>query len=111
MKIMVAERRCVSSYENHYVNSGRRRVQMQKISLMLGVLLALLAHAAMAEEEGQKIAHACAADFERLCAGRVPMPRIEDFQKSGHAYTCLQEYVASGQLSQPCWYVIMGGSR
>jgi hypothetical protein len=85
---------------------------MKKISLMPGVLVAVLAHTAMAEEgEGQRVARACAVDFARLCAQRVAMPLIEDFQKRGHAFSCLQEYIPSGQLSQPCASVIMSGGK
>jgi hypothetical protein len=57
--------------------------------------------------DGQRIARVCAGDFERLCAGRVPVPAIDDFQKGGHIYSCLQEHIASGQLSQPCSGAIM----
>ena len=61
-----------------------RSVTMNRIVLILGVLLGMLAHAAMAQEgDGQRIARACSGDFERLCAGRVPLPVIEDFQ-GGH---------------------------
>jgi len=71
-----------------------------------------IVHPAMADySEGQRIARACSVDYERLYAGRVPLPGGEDFRKGGHIYNCRQDHVASGQLSQSCWSVIMGGSR
>jgi hypothetical protein len=81
---------------------------INKIGLMLGVLLG--AHAAMAQEgEGQRIARACAGDFERLCAARVSVPTIEDFQGGRVVNQCLKEHLS--QLSPPCSSVIMGGGR
>jgi hypothetical protein len=81
---------------------------MKRLGLMLGVLLAVVARPAMAEEvEAGRIARACADDFVRLCAGRIPIPSIEDFQKGEHINQCLKEKLS--QLSSPCWYVIMGG--
>jgi hypothetical protein len=81
---------------------------MKKISLMPGVLVAVLTHTAMAEEgEGQRVARACAVDFARLCAQRLALPLIEDFQKGGRAFSCLQDKLPSGQLSRPCWDAIM----
>jgi hypothetical protein len=35
------------------------------------------------DSEGQRIARACSVDYERLCAGRVPLPGGEDFRKGG----------------------------
>jgi hypothetical protein len=55
------------------------------------------------EGEAQRIERACAVDFARLCADKVAWPRIEDFQKRGRAYSCLQDYFPSGKLSQRCW--------
>jgi hypothetical protein len=81
---------------------------MEKISLILGILLAVLAHPAMAED-GQRIARVCSADFGRLCAGRIPVPAVEDFKEGGLIYNCLQEH--GQQLSLPCWYVITGGGK
>jgi len=67
---------------------------------------------AMAEEgEAERNERACAVDFARLCAQMVSWPRIEDFQKRGRAYSCLQAYLGSGKLSQPCYDVVMGGGR
>jgi hypothetical protein len=83
---------------------------VNRIGLALAVALLVLVRTAMAEEgEGQRIARACAADFERLCAGRVPVPSAADFQKGGHIYDCLEEHLGAGQLSKPCWDVMMGG--
>jgi hypothetical protein len=83
---------------------------MKRISLMLGVLLAVAAHPAIAQEDdSQRIARACADDAARLC--RVPLPRTEDFKEGGIIYSCLQKYVGGGQLSRSCWHVMLGGGR
>jgi hypothetical protein len=85
-------------------------MNMNKIGLITGVLLGVLAPAAMAQEvEGQRIARVCAGDFERLCAGRSPMPTNEDFQAGHTINQCLKEHLS--QLSPPCSSVIMGGGR
>jgi hypothetical protein len=82
---------------------------MRKISLMLGILLAVLAHPAMAEDEGQRIARACAIDYARLC--QIPLPEPKDFQDGGPVHTCLQSHIASGQLSHPCSDAIMSAPQ
>jgi hypothetical protein len=85
---------------------------MKKIGLMLGILLAVLTHAATAEEaQGQRIARACARDVAVLTkpSCQVPSPRIEDFQHGGIIYNCLSMHLGSGQLSKPCHDVMMGG--
>jgi len=40
--------------------------------------------------EGQRIARACSVDYERLYAGRVPLPGGEDFRKGGHIYNAVR---------------------
>ena len=85
---------------------------MKMIGFMLATFLAVLTHHAIAEEgAGQRVARACAGDFERLCAKRVAMPLAEDFQKGGRIFNCLQEYIPSGRLSRPCGDVIQAGGR
>jgi hypothetical protein len=74
---------------------------MKKTGLIVGILLGVLSHPAMAED----IARACAVDAERLC--RVPAPVIEDFKKGGTIYNCLERYLTGGQLSRSCYDAIM----
>ena len=80
---------------------------MKQFGLMLGVLLAVAAHPAMAEEgDGQRIERACAYDAARLC--RYPLPGTEDFKNGGRIYNCLTRYTGGGQLSRPCYDAMMG---
>jgi len=75
---------------------------MKKTRLAGVLLIVVLTHPALAESDGQRIARVCAVDFQRLCAGRVPIPAIEDFREGGRIYNCLEQHLASGQLSQDC---------
>jgi hypothetical protein len=79
---------------------------MTKISVTFGILLTVLVHPVLAQDEGQKIATVCAVDFERLCARRIALPNTNDFQRRGIAYGCLEMNVS--QLSRPCYDAIMG---
>jgi hypothetical protein len=68
---------------------------MKKAALMLGVLLAVSARPAMAQEglmEGLRIVRACAGDIARLCAGVLP--------GEGRVKACVKEKFA--QLSPHC---------
>lgn len=79
-----------------------------KIGFITSVLLAVLAHSAMAaEHSGRLRARVCAGDFERLCAKQVAVPAVDDFRDGGPVNRCLKEKI--NQLSTPCWYVIIQG--
>ena len=74
---------------------------MKKIGLMLGVLLAVLARPAMAQErliEGLRIIRACADDVERLCAGVAP--------GDGRIKACVKDKLT--QMSPKCFDTIIG---
>lgn len=80
---------------------------MNKISVTAILVLLLVGRAAPAQDDGQRIAEACAADAARLC--QVPLPTASDFRRGGIIYNCLQSHVASSDLSRACWQAIMGG--
>ena len=80
---------------------------MKQFGLMLGVLLAVAAHPAMAEEgDGQRIERACAYDAARLFDTRCRALRT--FKNGGRIYNCLTRYTGGGQLSRPCYDAMMG---
>jgi len=81
-----------------------------KVYILACVLLAALAHSAIAAEHtGKTLARVCASDFERLCAKQVAVPAIEDFRDGGTINQCLKEKLR--QLSNPCWYLIIEDGR
>jgi hypothetical protein len=82
-----------------------RQHRMKNVGLRVALLLALM-RPAIAQHDVERIACACARDFERLCAQRVPLPSIEDFRDHGVINNCLRERLQS--LSRRCWEVIMG---
>jgi hypothetical protein len=94
---------------------------MKKISVILGVLLAVLAHPAMADEShAQIIARACAGDLVEFCGGEVPLSSAaslhsKDLLRGGILYNCLLGHIATGRpgqsLSESCWRVMMDSHR
>ncbi len=73
-----------------------KKIDLRKIGLMLGVLLAVLASSAIAEDrlmEGLTIVRECFGDIKRVCSGVVP--------GEGRIKACVKEKLT--QLSPPCF--------
>jgi hypothetical protein len=70
---------------------------LRMIGLAAGVALALAA-SPLSAREAQKLAHACAGDIERLCAGVPP--------GEGRIKACMKAHAQ--ELSAPCFDAIMG---
>jgi TPR repeat protein len=82
-----------------------QKLLAQKLEAERALAQKLEAEAERAQDDGQRIAAACAADAARFC--QVPAPTAADFQRGGIVYNCLQRYFSGGQLSRQCFDAIM----
>jgi len=89
---------------------------MKKISVILGVLLAVvLTHPTVAAEtHAERVARACADDLMKYCAGLSTSPSIRDLRKGASVYNCLNDHLAHlkpGPLSPSCYDVMLKGGE